>query len=69
MRLPADQIFKFRLPTTELTVHAGVLNNTWQTSEATKVVRRVTQAFLHEGFGYDKFLNDIAILKVRSFAK
>jgi hypothetical protein len=49
-------------------VFAGVLNNTWQSSEPTKVIRTVTHVFLHEDFVNEKY-HDIAILKVRSVAK
>ncbi|XP_069687385.1 trypsin-1-like [Periplaneta americana] len=52
------------IPVEELIVFAGVLNKTWQSSESTKVVRNVTQVFLHEDFVYEKYLNDIAIMKV-----
>jgi hypothetical protein len=45
-------------------VHAGVLNNSWQTPEGNKVVRQVTEVFLHEEFDFYTYLNDIAILKV-----
>ncbi|XP_021925295.1 trypsin-1-like [Zootermopsis nevadensis] len=54
----------YGLDTAELIVYSGVLNNTWQSPEASKVVQRVTHAFLHEGFDYEKYHNDIAILKV-----
>jgi hypothetical protein len=45
-------------------VFAGVLNNTVGASEDTKVVRKVTEVFLHEGFDYITLINDIAIIKV-----
>jgi hypothetical protein len=45
-------------------VHAGALNNSWQTPEENKVVRQVTEVFLHEEFDFDTYINDIAILKV-----
>ena len=41
-----------------------MLNNTAVSSEDTKVVRTVTEVFLHEGFNYDTLVNDIAIIKV-----
>ncbi|GFG36636.1 hypothetical protein Cfor_04119, partial [Coptotermes formosanus] len=43
---------------------AGVLNNTKDSSEDTKVVRQVTEVFVHEGFVYGPLVNDIAIMKV-----
>jgi hypothetical protein len=50
-------------------VFAGVLNNTWQSSEPTKVIRTVTHVFLHEDYVNEKYHNDIAILKVKSVVK
>jgi hypothetical protein len=47
-------------------VYAGVLNVAWDSEEPSKVVRSVTEIFLHEGYDKHKFLNDIAILKVRN---
>jgi hypothetical protein len=41
-----------------------VLNNTAGSSEDTKVVRQVTELFLHEEFDYGSLINDIAIIKV-----
>jgi len=41
-----------------------VLNNTAGSSEDTKVVRQVTEVFLHEEFDYGTLINDIAIVKV-----
>jgi hypothetical protein len=58
--------FIFRLYPADLVIFAGVLNNTQKSSEDTKVVRQVTEVFLHEGFDYDTLINDIAILKVRN---
>ena len=43
---------------------AGVLNNTVESSEETKVVREVTELYVHEEFNYSTLINDIAILKV-----
>ena len=43
---------------------AGVLNNTVESSEETKVVREVTEIFVHEEFNDITLINDIAILKV-----
>jgi hypothetical protein len=45
-------------------VYAGALNNSWQTPEENRVVRQVTEVFLHEEFDIDTYINDIAILKV-----
>jgi len=57
--------FRFRLSPTNLLVLAGVLNNTVESLEDTKVVREVTDVFLHEEFDYESFTNDIAIIRVR----
>ena len=56
----------FRLTAADLIVFAGVLNNTVGSSEDTKVVRQVTEIFLHEEFDYGTYriINDIAIIKV-----
>ena len=43
---------------------AGVLNNSAESSEETKVVRVVTDMYVHEEFDYDTLINDIALLKV-----
>ena len=43
---------------------AGVLNNTVESSEDTKVVRNVTDLFLHKEYDHDTSINDIAIIKV-----
>ena len=43
---------------------AGVLNNTVESSEETKVVREVTKLNVHEEFNDFTLINDIAILKV-----
>jgi len=45
-------------------VVAGVLNNTVEPSEETKVVWEVTELYLHEELNYSSLINDIAILKV-----
>lgn len=54
----------FGLPTAELIVYAGVLNNSWQTAQENRVVRHVTEVFLHEEFDIDTYINDIAVLQV-----
>jgi len=56
----------FRLSPTNLLVLAGVLNNKVESSEDTKVVREVTDVFLHEEYD-ESLINDIAIIKVRLF--
>jgi len=56
--------FTFRLTAADFIVFAGVLNNTVGSSEDTKVVREVTDVFLHEKFDYGSLINDIAIIKV-----
>jgi len=56
--------FTFRLRAAEFIVFAGVLNRIAESSEDTKVVREVTEVFLHEKFDYDSLINDIAIIKV-----
>jgi secreted trypsin-like serine protease len=56
--------FVFRLSPASLVVFAGVLNNTVESSEDTKVVREVTEFFLHEKYDNGTLSNDIAILKV-----
>jgi secreted trypsin-like serine protease len=50
-------------------VVAGVLNNIVESSEETKVVRKVTKVYVHEEFNYDTLINDIAILKVGIICK
>jgi len=45
-------------------VFAGVLNNTVESSEDTKVVHDVTDVFRHEEYDHDNLINDIAIIKV-----
>jgi len=60
--------FVFRLAPAHLVVFAGVLNNTVETSEVTKVVREVTELFLHEEYDNDTLSNDIAIIKVGSLS-
>jgi secreted trypsin-like serine protease len=59
--------FMFRLSAAELVILAGVLNNTLESTEDTKVVREVTDVFVHEEYDEDTLTNDIAILKVRIF--
>jgi len=59
----------FRLSPTVLRVFAGVLNNTVDSSEETKVVRDVTEVYVHEEFKKSNLINDIAILKVRIIYK
>ena len=54
----------YSLPVAELQVFAGVVNNTWQSEEPTKVLRNVSAVYLHEDFVYDTYFNDIAILTV-----
>jgi len=57
--------FVFRLTPAHLAVFAGVLNNTEESSEVTKVVREVTELFLHDECDNDTLSKDIAIIKVR----
>jgi hypothetical protein len=64
-----SEFSKCRLPTPELIVHAGVLNNSWQAPEDNREVRQVVQVFLHEEFHIDTYSNDIAILKVQNISK
>jgi len=54
----------YELSPEHLLVIAGVLNNTVESSEDTKVVREVTDLFLHEEYDDDTYINDIAIIKV-----
>ena len=56
--------FIFRTSPSDLQVVAGVLNNTVESSEETKVVREVTDVIIHEEFNDYTLINDIAILKV-----
>ncbi|GFG30452.1 hypothetical protein Cfor_06735 [Coptotermes formosanus] len=56
--------FMFRLSAAELVILAGVLNNTLESTEDTKVVREVTDVFVHEEYDEDTLTNDIAVLKV-----
>ena len=56
--------FIFRKNPIDLKVVAGVLNNTVESSEETKVVLQVTEMYVHEEFNYSTSVNDIAILKV-----
>ena len=53
-----------RLSTSDLQVVAGVLNNSVGSSEGTKLVREVTEIYVHEEFNEGILINDIAILKV-----
>ena len=43
---------------------AGVLNNTVESSEDTKLVHDVTDVFLHEEYDHDTLIIDIAVIKV-----
>jgi secreted trypsin-like serine protease len=61
MKLILNVIFR-RTPA-DLVVFAGV-NNTVESSEDTKVVREVTEVFLHEQYENNTLSNDIAIIKV-----
>jgi len=45
-------------------VVAGVLNNTVESSEETKLVREVTELYVHEEFNNFTLIKEIAILKV-----
>jgi hypothetical protein len=54
----------FRISPKDLRVFAGVLNNTMESSEETKVVQEVTKIFVHEEFVYNSSIHDIALLKV-----
>jgi len=45
-------------------VFAGVLNNTVESSEVTKVVRDFTGVFLHEEYDHGTLIHDIANIKV-----
>ena len=60
--------FIFRLSPANLVVFAGVLNNTVESSEDTKVVREVTEVFLHEEYDDYTLSNDVAIIKVGLFS-
>jgi hypothetical protein len=62
MKLISNVIFRWT--PADLVVFAGVLNNTVESSEDTKVVREVTEVFLHEEYGNNSLSNDIAIIKV-----
>ena len=42
----------------------GVLNNTVESSEDTKLVHDVTDVFLHEEYDHDTLINDIDVIKV-----
>ena len=61
--------FIFRKTAADLQVLAGVLNNTVESCEGTKVVREVKMVILHEEF-YEHpqingtYFNDIAIIMV-----
>ena len=56
--------FCFRLSPANLDVFAGVLDQTMESPEDTKMVREVTEIFLHEEYEHDTYNNDIAIIKV-----
>ena len=56
--------FIFRISATDLKVVAGVLENTVDSSEETKVVLDVTELYIHEQFNDSTYINDIAIIKV-----
>ena len=60
--------FVFRLAPAHLVVCADVLNNTVESSEVTKVVREVTEVFLHDECDNDTLSNNIAIIKVGSLS-
>jgi hypothetical protein len=57
-------LFIFRISPTDLLVIAGVLKNTVDSSEETKVLRNVTEVLIHEEYVDEPVNNDIAILKV-----
>ena len=54
----------FRLSPAYLLVFAGVLKSTVKSSKDTKLVREVTDVFLHEEYDDGSLINDIANLKV-----
>jgi len=54
--------FIFRKSAIDLQVVAGVLNI--ESSEENKVVREVTEVFVHEKYKRDSKVDDIALLKV-----
>jgi secreted trypsin-like serine protease len=56
--------FTFRPSLANLEVYAGVLNNKVESTEDNKVVRKVTEVFLHEKYKHGTYSNDIAIIKV-----
>jgi len=62
MKLISNVIF--RLSPEDLVVFAGVLNNTVESSEDTKVVREVMEVFLHEEYDDNTLSHDIALIKV-----
>ena len=66
MKLISHNIY--RLSPAQLVVFAGVLNNKVESSEDTKVVREVTDVFLHEEYDDGTLSNDIAIIKVWLFS-
>jgi len=59
----------FRISPTDLRVVPCVLNNTADSSEETKVVRDVTEVYVHGEFKEVNLINDNAILKVRILSK
>ncbi|KAJ9586350.1 hypothetical protein L9F63_020005 [Diploptera punctata] len=52
------------VPVSEFLIFAGVINNTWQSEEPTKVLRNVSAVHIHEDFNLETYFNDIAILTV-----
>ena len=56
--------FSFRLSPAYLEVFAGVLDHTMESSEDTRMVRGVTEIFLHEEYEHYTYNNDIAIINV-----
>ena len=54
----------FRLSPAYLLMFAGVLKSTVESSEDTKLVREVTDVFLHEEYGDGTLINGMANLKV-----
>ena len=57
--------FVFRRSVSDLRVVAGVLDISENSSEETKVVREVTEVYVHEESNDVTRRHDIAILKVR----
>jgi len=54
----------FRLSPAYLLVFAGLLKSTVESSKDTKLVREVTDVFLHKEYDDGSLINDIANLKV-----